>query len=44
MSFVGVTIASMTARNTMMNQICYDKVSGICVWSWLVATDMLRKS
>lgn len=26
MSFVGVTIASMTARNTMMNQICYDKV------------------
>eukprot|EP00879_Flechtneria_rotunda_P031132 GHRR01033984.1.p1 GENE.GHRR01033984.1~~GHRR01033984.1.p1 ORF type:complete len:725 (+),score=211.87 GHRR01033984.1:283-2457(+) len=26
MSFVGVTIANMTARNSMMNQICYDKV------------------
>jgi len=26
MSFVGVTIASMTARNNMMNQICYDRV------------------
>jgi hypothetical protein len=26
MSFVGVTIANMTARNNMMNQICYDKV------------------
>lgn len=26
MSFAGVTVANMTARNTMMNQICYDKV------------------
>eukprot|EP00775_Hariotina_reticulata_P011234 gene11234-11383_t len=27
MSFAGVTIANMTARNNMMNQICYDKVA-----------------
>jgi hypothetical protein len=26
MTFVGVTVTSMTARNNMMNQICYDKV------------------
>eukprot|EP00882_Tetradesmus_deserticola_P018815 GHRQ01020205.1.p2 GENE.GHRQ01020205.1~~GHRQ01020205.1.p2 ORF type:complete len:178 (+),score=74.19 GHRQ01020205.1:164-697(+) len=26
MTFVGVTVANMMARNNMMNQICYDKV------------------
>ena len=26
LGFSGVTVANMTARNTLMNQICYDKV------------------
>jgi hypothetical protein len=30
MSFVGVTVTNMTARNNMMNQICYDKVRHSC--------------
>jgi hypothetical protein len=42
LGFSGVTVANMTARNTLMNQICYDKVGGWGLGAWGLTYGMFR--